>query len=148
MSKAKNYIFISPNSKRFFCSDISDVVSGFRPLKPYKLASGDVDQDSFNQDRVALLDGGWTEIRSPQLIYIRLYYMKDSGKFYSEGVLEVSRADAEENPAKDWFKISEHIRYLLDSGTLPGLVKGSVFEVFVSGSEHPGGYPQLFRINK
>ncbi|WPJ72038.1 hypothetical protein DEEACLCL_00013 [Salmonella phage CRW-SP2] len=143
----KNYIFIRPLTHQFFCSDAQDAIEGFHPLKPYKLASGGVDQEAFNCDRQALLDAGWSEIQSPQYIPVTLYYMKDSGKFYSEGTLKISRAAAEENPAKSWLEVMDHIRYLMDSGDLPGLVKGSRFEVFVTGEGHPGGYPQLFRIN-
>lgn len=144
--KHKNFIFISPSSMRFFCSDVEDPIEGFRPMKSYKLALGGIDKLAFDYDRLALLDGGWVEIPSPQYININLYYMKESGKFYSDGVLSVQRGPAEENPAKDWMEILDRIRSMLDSGNLPGLVKGSKLTVFVTGEGHPGGYPALFHI--
>lgn len=143
----KNYIFISPGRSEFFCSDASDSVEGFRPMKSYQLASGGVDAVAFKADRQGLLDQGWKEITSPQYIAIKLYYMKDSGKYYSEGELFVNRAEADAAPAKNWMETMDKIRYLLDCGKLPGLVSGARYEVFVTGEGHPGSYPHLFRIN-
>lgn len=147
MCVVKNYIFISPGRSEFFTSDDSDYVEGFRPMKSYKHASGEIDVVAFKSDRQGLIDQGWKEIASPQYIAIKLYYMKDSGKYYSEGELFVNRAEAEADPAKNWMVLMDKVRYLLDTGNLPGLVKGSRFEVFVTGEGHPGGYPQLFRIH-
>ncbi|EJS6254388.1 hypothetical protein N1226_004121 [Escherichia coli] len=146
MSKEK-YIFISPATKEFFISDVKDRVEKFRYMRSYGLASGEIDYQSLDNDRQDLKDEGWTEVPSPQFIDIKLYYMKDSGKYYSEGELVLNRGEAEAEPAKSWMDTMDKIRYLLDSGNLPGLVKGARYEVFVTGEGHPGGYPQLFRIN-
>lgn len=143
----KNFIFISPAKKQFFRSSIGDKVEGFRKLKDYRLACGGIDTQSFDNDRQDLKDEGWTEVPSPQFIDIKLYYMKDSGKYYSEGVIKINLGEATADPAKSWMETMDKIRYLLDSGNLPGLVKGARYEVFVTGEGHPGGYPQLFRIN-
>lgn len=143
----KNFIFISPGRSQWFRSSVKDEVEGFRLLKDYRLACGDVDHQSFDNDRQDLCDEGWSEIPSPQFIYVTLYYMKDSGKYYSQGTLKLNRGEAEAEPAKDWMLAMDQVRYLLDSGNLPGLIKGSKFEVFVTGDGHPGGYPHLFRIN-
>lgn len=143
----KNFIFISPGKSEFFRSSASDKVDGFRMLKDYRLACGDVDAQGFDDDRQSLKDDGWKEIPSPQFIYVKLYYVKESGKYYSEGELVLNRGEAESNPAKSWMEAMDKIRYLLDSGNLPGLVKGVRFEVFVTGEGHPGGYPAAFRIN-
>ncbi|MDF4164726.1 hypothetical protein P3446_13295 [Escherichia coli] len=146
MSKEK-YIFISPAAKEFFISDVKDRVEKFRYMRSYGLASGEIDYQSLDNDRQDLIDDGWRLVPSPQYIHIKLYYMKDSGKYYSEGELVLNRGEAEAEPAKSWMDTMDKIRYLLDSGNLPGLVKGARYEVFVTGEGHPGGYPQLFRIN-
>ncbi|QVW27199.1 hypothetical protein [Escherichia phage vB_EcoM-ZQ1] len=143
----KNFIFISPAKKQFFRSSVGDKAEGFRKFKDYRLACGDVDFQSFDNDRQDLNDEGWTEVPSPQFIDVKLYYMKDSGKYYSEGVIKINRGEAEAEPAKSWMETMDKIRYLLDSGNLPGLVKGARYEVFVTGEGHPGGYPAAFRVN-
>ncbi|AER70251.1 hypothetical protein F416_gp119 [Salmonella typhimurium phage PhiSH19] len=143
----KNFIFISPARKQFFRSSVGDKVEGFRKLKDYRLACGDIDAQSFDNDRQDLNDEGWYEIPSPQFVRVKLYYVKPSGKYYSEGTIEVNLGEATADPAKSWMETMDKIRYLLDSGNLPGLIKGSKFDVFVTGQGHPGGYPHLFRIN-
>lgn len=146
MSKEK-YIFISPATKEFFISDVKDRVEKFRYMRSYGLASGEIDYQSLDNDRQDLIDDGWRLVPSPQYIHIKLYYMKDSGKYYSEGELVLNRGEAEAEPAKSWMDTMDKIRYLLDSGNLPGLVKGARYEVFVTGEGHPGGYPAAFRVN-
>lgn len=143
----KNFIFLNTRTKQFFRSAVNDPVEGFRSLRDYRMACGDVDAQSFDNDRQDLNDEGWTEIPSPQFITVKLYYMKDSGKYYSEGGIEVNLGEATADPAKSWMETMDKIRYLLDSGNLPGLVKGARYEVFVTGEGHPGGYPAAFRIN-
>lgn len=143
----KNFIFVSPARKQWFRSSIKDKAEGFRLFKDYRLACGDIDHQGFDNDRQDLNDEGWSEIPSPQFIYVQLYYMKDSGKYYSEGTLKLNLGEANKEPAKSWMLAMDQVRGLLDSGNLPGLIKGSKFEVFVTGQGHPGGYPHLFRIN-
>lgn len=143
----KNFIFLNLKDKTFFRSSVKDPVKGFRSLRDYRLPCGDIDAQSFDNDRQDLNDEGWVEIPSPQFITVKLYYMKDSGKYYSEGEIKINLGEAQSEPAKNWMTAMDQIRYLLDTGNLPGLVKGSKFEVFVTGQGHPGGYPHLFRIN-
>lgn len=147
MSNNKNYIFINDETRQWFHSAVMDPVEGFTCLKYYRLAFDQWDAQSYDNDRQDLCDQGYSEVPSPQYYYVELYYMKESGKFYSSGTMAVNRGAADADPAKSWMEVMEQIRYKLDSGNLPGLVKGSRFEVFVTGSEHPGGYPACFRIN-
>ena len=140
-------IFVKLRTREFFRTTVLDPVEGFKKFRDYRLACGDVDFQSFVNERQDLVDTGWVEIPSPQFITVKLYYMKDSGKYYSEGEIKINRGEAQAEPAKNWMLVMDQIRYLLDSGNLPGLTKGSKFEVFVTGEGHPGGYPHLFRIN-
>lgn len=143
----KNFIFVNNLTKQLFRSSAKDVVEGFICFRDYRLASGDVNAQSFDNDRSDLIDDGWVEIPSPQYIHVALVYLKDSGKYYAEGSVKVLASEAHANPSKSYFKLMEHVRTLVDSGDLPGLVKGSKFDTYMGGSEHPGGYPHLFRIN-
>lgn len=145
--QGKKFIFVDTTAKEFFISDTKDSVEKFRYMRSYVLATGEVDYQSLDNDRQDLIDNGYRLVPSPQFIYVKLYYMKDSGKFYSEGELILNRGEAQAEPAKNWMLAMDQVRALLDSGNLPGLVKGSKFEVFVTGEGHPGGYPHLFRIN-
>lgn len=143
----KNFIFLNTSTKQFFRSAVSDPVEGFRMGRDYRLACGDVDAQGFDNDRQDMNDAGWTEIPSPQFITVKLYYMKHSGKYYSEGEIKLNRGEVVKDPAKSWMEAMDKIRYLLDSGNLPGLTKGARYQVFVTGEGHPGGYPAAFRIH-
>lgn len=143
----KRFIFCNKETKQWFRSNIEDVVSGFFLFKSYAMAFGTVDVQSFDNDRQGLQDDGWTEIPSPQFYHVTLYYMKESGKYYSSGEQLVNRIEADNDPAGSWMAVMDMIRYKLDTGNLPGLVKGSRFEVFTTGDDHPGAYPACFRIN-
>jgi hypothetical protein len=68
------------------------------------------------------------------MIIIILTYFKASGKYYSQGQLEVSNAD------RPW-EIYEHVRQLLQTRNLPGLIPGhSNFTVHV---HIPDGVPAV-----
>ncbi|AFU64246.1 hypothetical protein PJM36_0146 [Salmonella phage vB_SenM_UTK0005] len=146
MSK-QNYIFISPGRSQFFRSDINTPIEGFRVFKCYKLANGDIDYQSHDNDRQDLIDNGWEEIDSPQYLTVNLYYMKESGKYYSTGELKIRVSEVQSNPAKSWYDTRELVRELLKKGELPGLVKGSRFDIFMSCEQHPCYVPTLFKIS-
>lgn len=143
----KRFIFINETTKQWFHSQIDDAVEGFVKYADFRLSTGEIDYQGFDNARQDLSDDCWSEVPSPQFYHINLYYMKESGKYYSSGVLEVPRGEADANPAKNWLDTVDHIRYLLDSGNLPGLVKGSRFEVFTTGDDHPNAVPTAFRIH-
>lgn len=143
---APKYVFLNTKTRQFFRSPVEDAVPGFRPLQPYVFACGDVDRQRLETDCSDLRNEGWQEISSPQYINIKLYYMRESGKYYSEGILQISRASTEFDPAKSWYDVFELIKELQKSGNLPGLCKGAKFDVFVTGDEHPVGYPALFKL--
>jgi len=65
---------------------------------------------------------------------IKLTYFKQSGKYYSEGDLEVTNAD------RPW-EIYDQVRTLLKTRTLPGLIEGhSNFTIHV---HIPDGVPAI-----
>lgn len=139
------FIFLNLKKREFFRSVSCDPAEGFRPLSTYALASGGVDFVRLETDCQDLKNEGWREVPSTQFIEVKLYYMKESGKYYSEGILRVSRAKAQMDPTKNWMETCDMILQLQKSGPLPGLYAGSEFDIFVTGDEHPGGYPQLFK---
>lgn len=144
----KRFIFISPGRSQFFTSDIGSPVEGFKELKDYKLPSGGNDYQSFDNDRQDLIDQGWSEIPSPQYLVVRLYYMKESGKYYSEDQILVPRFEAEANPAKNWYDTVETVRGLVRDRKLPGLVEGSLFDVFILCEEHPNYVPTMVKYDQ
>lgn len=139
------FIFISPGRSQFFCSDLEEPVEGFRVYKDYRLATGDIDTCSFDIDRHDLLNHGWKEIPSPHYLDIKLYYMKDSGKYYSEGVIKANLAEVNADPAGHWYHLIEDVRRRVDEGDLPGLMKGTKFDTFVLCEDHPNCVPTLVR---
>lgn len=140
------YIFMDIRNHKFFRTDLDEVVGSFTSRVSYVHASGDVDYQTADNERQDLIDAGWSEVPCPQMMVVKLYYMKESGKYYSTGELHLRRSEVTADPAKSWYNATETVRNMVDSGNLPGLIPGSQFDVFMSCEEHPNYVPTLVKI--
>lgn len=138
-------VFVDRRNKKFFRSGDESPLLGFTRFRTYGLPCGDIDYQALDNDRSDLIDAGYSEMQDPRFLVVKLFYMKESGKYYSEGELKVSRAEAEAEPAKNWLKVCDQVRKMLEDGELPGLVRGSRFDIFVSCEEHPNYVPVLIK---
>lgn len=143
---ANKFIFLDVRGKRFFKTDLDKKPEGFQGRFSYLLSTGDIDTQRYVADVRDLLDCGWVEIPNPQVLTVNLYYMKDSGKYYSTGELHLPRSEVDANPAKSWYNAVETVRKMVDEGSLPGLVSGSRYDVFMSCEEHPCYVPTLVKV--
>ncbi|AIX13112.1 hypothetical protein NW77_104 [Erwinia phage phiEa2809] len=142
----KGYLHVSPFRKEFYRS--TDRKSDVRFSQTLScVRGGEIDFQEFDNERQDLIDSGYTEVPNPTKLEMRLDYFKESGKYYSEGFLYIDRPKPGKE-AESYMEFMDQVRGLLDKGELPGLVKGSRFEVLITGAEHPGGYPQIFRLEK
>lgn len=140
------FIFLDVRGKRFFKTDLDEKTEGFQGRLSYLLPTGDIDTQRYVADVRDLLDCGWVEIPNPQVLTVNLYYMKESGKYYSTGELHLPRSEVDANPAKSWYNAVETVRKMVDEGNLPGLVSGSRYDVFMSCEEHPCYVPTLVKV--
>ena len=143
---ANKFIFLDVRGKRFFKTDIDEKTKNFPGRISYLLSTGDIETQRFDEDLRDLLDCGWVEIPCPQVMVVNLYYMKESGKYYSTGELHLRLSDVTADPAKSWYNATETVRHMVDSGNLPGLIPGSQFDVFMSCEEHPNYVPTLVKV--
>lgn len=142
----KGYLHISPFRKEFYRSTEARPDIKFSQTLSC-VHGGEVDFQQFDDERQCLIDNDFIEVTNPTKICMRLDYFKESGKWYSEGFVFIERP-AEGEEAKSYMDFMNQVRGLLDKGELPGLTKGSRFEVLITGEGHPGGYPQIFRLEK
>ena len=70
---------------------------------------------------------------------IKLQYFKASGKYYSEGTMEVP------DDCTMW-NVFDKAQHLKDTCNLPDLIQGSSgFTVLVTGEGHPLGFPAILK---
>lgn len=68
---------------------------------------------------------------------LKLTYFKPSGKYYSEGEIEV-------DSSTDWNTCIELVRFRFEGACLPGLVTGAKnYIVHVNSDNHPSAYPAI-----
>lgn len=144
----KGYLHISSFRKEFYRSTSAKADINFSTTHCH-IKAGEVDHQGFDNDLADLRNADFKEVPNPGKLVIRLDYFKESGKWYSEGFVAIDKPeDGPVAEAESWYEFLQHVRELMAKRELPGLVKGSQFEVMVTGSEHPGGYPQIFRLEK
>lgn len=142
----KGYLHISPFRKEFYRSTTPKREIRFSTTISC-VKAGVVDFQEFDNELANLRNNGFKEVPNPTRLLIRLDYFKESGKWYSEGYIAIDKPTAGD-AAKSWYDFMEHVRDLMIKRELPGLVKGALYEVLVTGEDHPGGYPQIFRVEK
>lgn len=142
----KGYLHISPFRKQFYRSADGKRHINFSSRLSF-IKAGEIDFQDFDGERQGLIDNGYTEVPNPNKLCIRLDYFKESGKWYSEGYLYIDKP-SEYDSSQSWADVLDTVKQLQTEGNLPGLIKDSRFEVLVTGSEHPAGYPQIFRLEK
>lgn len=142
----KGYLHISPFRKEFYRSTDGKRNINFSSRLSF-IKAGEVDLQDFDNERQGLIDNGYKEVPNPNKLRIRLDYFKESGKWYGEGYLYVDNPDIGSRH-RSWQDFCTLVKQLQTEGKLPGLCEGSRFEVLVTGSDHPAGYPQIFRLEK
>lgn len=67
---------------------------------------------------------------------LKLVFFKPSGKFYTEGEYKTNE--------DSYYELSNAIKRDWKANKLNGVCHSSEFIVYISGNEHPNGYPLLF----
>lgn len=76
-----------------------------------------------------------------RVTHVKLVYFKDTGKYYSEGEIDLPH---------DWLfhNAVEHICQMLDRGERPGLIDGHDFNALITVYTEFGPLPHLYIRNK
>lgn len=139
------HLFVNDDTHQMYRSPTRQAGAGWQHIGSYTDGIGDSENDaqSLDNELVFFHQNDYAEIPDPNLLRVRLYYMKASGKFYSSGFVEVPAGEAKAHPSKSFFELVNHVEQLLADRKLPGLVEGAVFSVLIMGEDHPGGYPHM-----
>jgi hypothetical protein len=79
------------------------------------------------------------------MTHVKLVYFRDSGKYYSEGELDLPdfAVKGVDRRQLHFHEVLKHVREMLDRGERPGLVEGHDFHVLVTVFTENGPLPCL-----
>lgn len=140
------FVVMNGKDKLFYRSELKVQLSPpWSAIHSYVSASGEVDTQSFNNDIKDLISSGFCEVVNPNRLQIELVYLKPSGQYYASGILIINKSEANSNPERSYSDVVDCVKDLLVKKELPGLATGASFDTYISGNDHPGGYPVLLK---